>query len=79
VLCVEGVMVDCIAYVQLLIQSVPVDQLLGTKHVKLPPVLHVKLHPCFTRKLQPVLYVNSHSVPYVKLPNCVVRKLPCYT
>ena len=29
-LCVEGVMVDCIAYVQLLIQSVPVDQPIDT-------------------------------------------------
>ena len=29
-LCLEGVMVDCIAYVQLLIQSVPEDQPLGT-------------------------------------------------
>ena len=49
-LCVEGVMADFIAYVQLLIQSVPVDQPLGTKQIKLPPVLQVKLHPCVTRK-----------------------------
>jgi len=52
-------MADCIAYVQLLIQSVLVDQLLGTKQINLPlfymknyiPVLHVKL--------QPVLYVKQ--------------------
>jgi len=42
-------MADCIAYVQLLIQSVPVDQLLGTK-IKTAPVLHVKMYPRVTRE-----------------------------
>ena len=41
-LCVEDVMEDSLAYVQLPIQSVPADQPLGTKHVKLPH--------CVTRK-----------------------------
>ena len=39
-----------VAYVQLLIQLVTVDQLLGTIQIKLPPVLHVKLYPSVTRK-----------------------------
>jgi len=52
VLCVEDVVAVCIAYVQLVIQWVPVDQLLFTKQIKLPPVLHVNLHPCVTRKTE---------------------------
>ena len=58
VLCVEDVMADCIAYVQLLINWVPVDQLLGTKQITLPSVLHLNLYPCVTRKTA----------------NCVIRK-----
>jgi len=33
VLCVEDVMADYLAYVPILIQSVPMDQPLGTKYV----------------------------------------------
>ena len=54
--CVKDVMVDCIDYVQLLIQSVPVDQLLGTKHVKLSSVLYLKLPPCVIRNTATLYY-----------------------
>ena len=48
VLYVEDVMADYLAYVQIPIQSVPVEKLLGTKHVKLPP--------CVTRKTATLCY-----------------------
>jgi hypothetical protein len=57
VLCVEGVMADCIAYVQLAIQSVPVDQPIDTKHVKLSPVLYVKLQTCVIRNTANLYYM----------------------
>ena len=66
VLCLEDVMEYCLAYVQLPIQSVPVDQPLGTKHVKLPP--------CVIRKLPRVLYINGYTVLHVNLQTCVTRK-----
>jgi len=65
VLCVEDVMADCLAYVQLRIQSVPVDQPLGTKHVKLPP--------CVIRKLPRLLYINVYPVLHENLQTCVTR------
>jgi hypothetical protein len=49
VLYVAEVIADCLAYVQLPIQSVPVDKLLDTKHVKLPPsVIHKIATLCYT-------------------------------
>jgi len=52
----EEVMVKCLAYVQLPIQSVPVDQPLGTKHVKRPPCVNVNLPHCVTRKTATLCY-----------------------
>jgi hypothetical protein len=43
VLCAEDVMADYLAYAQLPIQSVLVDQPLGMKHVKLPPFVVRKI------------------------------------
>lgn len=64
---------DCVAYVQLPIQSVPVDHPLDTKRIKLPPVLYVKLHPSLTLQIAPVLYVKQAF--------CTTRKTAtlCYT
>jgi len=43
------VMADCLAYGQLPVQSVPVNQPLGTKHVKLLPcVTHKSATLCYS-------------------------------
>jgi len=61
VLCVADVMADYFAYVQLPIQSVSVDQPLGTKNVKPLPVLHVILQHCVTRNSATLRYTGCST------------------
>jgi hypothetical protein len=56
VLCLEDVMADCIAYVQLPIQAVTVDQPLDKKQVKLPLCVTRTNATLFIRKSATLCY-----------------------
>jgi hypothetical protein len=56
VLCVTEVKADYFTYVQLSVQSVPVDKLSSTKHIKRPPFVNVKQPTCVIRKTATLFY-----------------------
>jgi len=64
VLYVEDLMADCFVYVHFPIQSVPVDQPLGTKHENCHSVLHVKLPLCVTRKIATCVILKTAKLYY---------------